>query len=124
MTLTSDGTTVYECRSAEDVVDLLYGAARAFGIAIAGAFKEIQGRLSEVPTRGASTADTEESEEAVIEKREAGPDEPAARRVQWHPADWGDWPVIGATPPANEIADPCRRRPPHGAPRGPRKRTR
>jgi DNA-binding transcriptional MerR regulator len=36
MTLISDGTTVYECRSAEEVVDLLQGGQGVFGIAISG----------------------------------------------------------------------------------------
>src|SRR5690606_11149987 len=46
ITLISDGTTVYECRSAEEVVDLLQGGQGVFGIAIGGAFKEIKGSLS------------------------------------------------------------------------------
>ena len=49
MTLISDGTTVYECRSAEEVVDLLQGGQGVFGIAISGAFKEIQGSLADLP---------------------------------------------------------------------------
>src|SRR6185436_5582586 len=49
MTLISDGTTVYECRSAEEVVDLLQGGQGVFGIAIGGAFKEIQGSLADLP---------------------------------------------------------------------------
>jgi DNA-binding transcriptional MerR regulator len=49
ITLISDGTTVYECRSAEEVVDLLQGGQGVFGIAIGGAFKEIQGSLSQLP---------------------------------------------------------------------------
>ena len=54
ITLISDGTTVYECRSPEEVVDLLQGGQGVFGIAIGGAFKEIQGSLSHLPAeRGA-----------------------------------------------------------------------
>src|SRR5690348_17836533 len=34
ITLISDGTTVYECRSPEEVVDLLQGGQGVFGIAI------------------------------------------------------------------------------------------
>lgn len=49
ITLISDGTTVYECRSPEEVVDLLQGGQGVFGIAIGGAFKEIQGSLSRLP---------------------------------------------------------------------------
>src|SRR5262249_35645144 len=58
MTLISDGTTVYECRSAEEVVDLLQGGQGVFGIAIGGAFKEIQGTLADLPA--GSTAEAPE----------------------------------------------------------------
>ncbi|GIG56459.1 putative HTH-type transcriptional regulator [Longispora fulva] len=50
ITLISDGTTVYECRSPEEVVDLLQGGQGVFGIAIGGAFKEIQGTLAHLPS--------------------------------------------------------------------------
>jgi DNA-binding transcriptional MerR regulator len=76
MTLISDGTTVYECRSAEEVVDLLQGGQGVFGIAIGGAFKEIQGSLADLPVATA----TEESAPADGD----GPavDELAARRAR------------------------------------------
>lgn len=54
ITLISDGTTVYECRSAEEVVDLLQGGQGVFGIAIGGAFKEIEGSLSHLPAEPAA----------------------------------------------------------------------
>ncbi|WP_430790872.1 MerR family transcriptional regulator [Actinoplanes sp. G11-F43] len=54
ITLISDGTTVYECRSPEEVVDLLQGGQGVFGIAIGGAFKEIQGSLSHLPAEPAT----------------------------------------------------------------------
>jgi DNA-binding transcriptional MerR regulator len=54
ITLISDGTTVYECRSPEEVVDLLQGGQGVFGIAIGGAFKEIQGSLSHLPSEPAT----------------------------------------------------------------------
>lgn len=56
ITLISDGTTVYECRSPEEVVDLLRGGQGVFGIAIGGAFKEIQGSLSHLPVEPVSPA--------------------------------------------------------------------
>jgi DNA-binding transcriptional MerR regulator len=75
ITLISDGTTVYECRSPEEVVDLLQGGQGVFGIAIGGAFKEIQGSLSQLP-----------AEPAVISEPDAAPvvagDELAARRAR------------------------------------------
>jgi DNA-binding transcriptional MerR regulator len=78
MTLISDGTTVYECRSAEEVVDLLQGGQGVFGIAIGGAFKEIQGSLADLPATG-GTAD--EEPEVDAEDSEAM-DELAARRAR------------------------------------------
>jgi DNA-binding transcriptional MerR regulator len=56
ITLISDGTTVYECRSPEEVVDLLQGGQGVFGIAIGGAFKEIQGSLAHLPAERATEA--------------------------------------------------------------------
>ncbi|MGH3681795.1 MAG: MerR family transcriptional regulator, partial [Natronosporangium sp.] len=56
ITLISDGTTVYECRSAEEVVDLLQGGQGVFGIAISGAFKEIKGSLSHLSADGGEPA--------------------------------------------------------------------
>jgi DNA-binding transcriptional MerR regulator len=79
MTLISDGTTVYECRSAEEVVDLLQGGQGVFGIAISGAFKEIQGSLAELPA--ASGAD-EEAEPQPEGDRASTMDELAARRAR------------------------------------------
>jgi DNA-binding transcriptional MerR regulator len=49
LTLISDGTTVYECRSPEEVVDLLQGGQGVFGIAIGGACREIEGTLMSLP---------------------------------------------------------------------------
>jgi DNA-binding transcriptional MerR regulator len=48
ITLLSDGTTVYECTSPEEVVDLLQGGQGVFGIAVGGAFREIQGSLAQI----------------------------------------------------------------------------
>ena len=53
ITLLSDGTTVYECTSAEEVVDLLAGGQGVFGIAVSGALKELHGSLSQVPSERA-----------------------------------------------------------------------
>src|SRR5262249_11373916 len=41
ITLFSDGTTVYECTSPEEVVDLLQGGQGVFGIAVSGAIRDI-----------------------------------------------------------------------------------
>lgn len=71
ITLISDGTTVYECRSPEEVVDLLQGGQGVFGIAIAGAFREIQGSLAHLP-----------AESGAEVHAPAGDDELSARRAR------------------------------------------
>jgi DNA-binding transcriptional MerR regulator len=81
ITLISDGTTVYECRSPEEVVDLLQGGQGVFGIAIGGAFKEIKGSLEHLP------AERAEGEPALPGTDDGAPGEPvsdelAARRAR------------------------------------------
>jgi DNA-binding transcriptional MerR regulator len=49
ITLFSDGTTVYECTSAEEVVDLLQGGQGVFGIAVSGAMRELTGAIADFP---------------------------------------------------------------------------
>ena len=46
----SDGASVYECRSADEVIDLLQGGQGVFGIAIGGVWREIEGSLHELPS--------------------------------------------------------------------------
>ncbi len=49
LTLMSDGATVYECTSAEEVVDLLQGGQGVFGIAVGRVWQEVEGSLAELP---------------------------------------------------------------------------
>jgi DNA-binding transcriptional MerR regulator len=57
VTLMSDGATVYECTSNDEVIDLLQGGQGVFGIAIGGVWREIEGSLAELPSeRTASDA--------------------------------------------------------------------
>jgi DNA-binding transcriptional MerR regulator len=69
VTLMSDGASVYECRSASEVIDLLQGGQGVFGIAIGGVWREVEGSLSELP-----------SERAVKDSVDLPGDELAARR--------------------------------------------
>jgi DNA-binding transcriptional MerR regulator len=86
ITLISDGTTVYECRSPEEVVDLLQGGQGVFGIAIGGAFKEIQGSLAHLPAERAGGEPAGEPEPAAPGPGAADDsviaDELAARRAR------------------------------------------
>ncbi len=69
VTLMSDGASVYECTSSDEVIDLLAGGQGVFGIAIGGVWREIEGSLSELP-----------SEKASQDVDDTGGDELAARR--------------------------------------------
>ena len=83
VTLMSDGASVYECRSADEVIDLLQGGQGVFGIAIGGAFKEIQGTLSHLPA-DASAGVADEGDELVADEPDDSvvSDELAARRAR------------------------------------------
>jgi DNA-binding transcriptional MerR regulator len=74
ITLLSDGTTVYECTSNEEVVDLLRGGQGVFGIAVSGALRELVGSLAHLPGERADGAG-EEPDTSVT-------DEPSRRRQQ------------------------------------------
>ena len=56
----SDGASVYECTSNDEVIDLLQGGQGVFGIAIGGVWREIEGTLAELPSE--RTADDEHAE--------------------------------------------------------------
>ena len=65
VTLMSDGASVYECRSADEVIDLLQGGQGVFGIAIGGVWREIEGSLSELPSERAVQEDNHSDELAA-----------------------------------------------------------
>ncbi len=50
VTLMSDGASVYECTSNDEIIDLLQGGQGVFGIAIGGVWSEIEGTLAELPS--------------------------------------------------------------------------
>ena len=50
VTLMSDGVSVYECTSADEVVDLLQGGQGVFGIALGRVWREVEGDLAELPS--------------------------------------------------------------------------
>jgi DNA-binding transcriptional MerR regulator len=49
ITLMSDGASVYECTSADEVIDLVQGGQGVFGIAVGRVWREIEGSLAELP---------------------------------------------------------------------------
>lgn len=49
ITLMSDGASVYECTSEQEVIDLVRGGQGVFGIAVGRVWREVEGTLAELP---------------------------------------------------------------------------
>ncbi|WP_342357807.1 MerR family transcriptional regulator [Nesterenkonia sp. AY15] len=49
ITLMSDGASVYECTSADEVIDLVQGGQGVFGIAVGRVWREVEASLVELP---------------------------------------------------------------------------
>jgi hypothetical protein len=73
----SDGVTVYECTSTDEVVDLLAGGQGVFGIALGRIWKEVDGTLAELP---AERAEKGESADGLADGTDAS-DELSRRRA-------------------------------------------
>lgn len=54
VTLMSDGASVYECTSAQDVFDLVQGGQGVFGIAVGRVWREVENELSYLPSVNAA----------------------------------------------------------------------
>ena len=50
ITLMSDGASVYECTSADEVIDLVQGWQGVFGIAVGRVWREVEGELASLPS--------------------------------------------------------------------------
>jgi DNA-binding transcriptional MerR regulator len=77
LTLMSDGVSVYECTSTDEVVDLLAGGQGVFGIALGRIWREVDGTLAELPAERAEKGDGQDGESDGSNSR----DELAARRA-------------------------------------------
>jgi DNA-binding transcriptional MerR regulator len=77
LTLMSDGVSVYECTSTDEVVDLLAGGQGVFGIALGRIWQEVDGTLAELPSERAQKPDGKAGQDA---SGNSG-DELAARRA-------------------------------------------
>ena len=58
MTLMSDGATVYECSSPDEVVDLLQGGQGVFGIAVGVVWRDVEAALSQLRGERVDTGET------------------------------------------------------------------
>ncbi len=74
VTLMSDGVSVYECTSPDEVVDLLQGGQGVFGIALGRVWQEVEGSLAQLPS--------ERAEDDDVDPTAAAADELARRRVR------------------------------------------
>ncbi len=79
LTLMSDGASVYECTSPDEVVDLLAGGQGVFGIALGRVWQEVDGTLAQFPGERALATPAAADSPAV--PAPAG-DELARRRAQ------------------------------------------
>ena len=78
LTIMSDGASIYECRSADEVVDLVRGGQGVFGIAVGSVWREVEGSLASLPSEapeGSPSAATDLDQSAAT-------DELAARRAR------------------------------------------
>ncbi|MDG4858203.1 MerR family transcriptional regulator [Streptomyces sp. T-3] len=58
LTLMSDGATVYECTSPDEVVDLLQGGQGIFGIAVGVVWRDVEAALSQLHGERVDTGET------------------------------------------------------------------
>jgi DNA-binding transcriptional MerR regulator len=77
VTLMSDGVSVYECTSPDEVIDLLAGGQGVFGIAIGRVWQEIEGSLSQLPSDQSEYA---VSDSDISDSSAQGNDELSMRR--------------------------------------------
>ncbi len=69
ITLMSDGATVYECTSPDEVVDLVQGGQGVFGIAVGRVWREVEADLVHLPAEAADPAPSPNDELAARRKR-------------------------------------------------------
>ncbi len=69
LTLMSDGASVYECTSEDEVIDLVRGGQGVFGIAVGKVWREVEGTLSRLPSERTSGAPTLSDDELSTRRR-------------------------------------------------------
>jgi DNA-binding transcriptional MerR regulator len=82
VTLMSDGVSVYECTSADEVVDLLQGGQGVFGIALGRVWREVEGDLAVLPAVRAEDGFMPVDLRAPLGSRAAAQDDLAKRRLR------------------------------------------
>jgi DNA-binding transcriptional MerR regulator len=69
ITLMSDGASVYECTSADEVIDLVQGGQGVFGIAVGRVWREVEGSLAELPGERPGEDPTEHPDDELANRR-------------------------------------------------------
>ena len=69
VTLMSDGVSVFECTSDDEVIDLLRGGQGVFGIALGSVWRDIEGTLAKLPAEAAVEVAPAVSDELALRRR-------------------------------------------------------
>ncbi len=69
ITLMSDGASVYECHSPDEVVDLVQGGQGVFGIAVGRVWREVEADLVELPSESPEAPASPSDELAARRRR-------------------------------------------------------
>jgi DNA-binding transcriptional MerR regulator len=71
VTLMSDGVSVFECTSDDEVIDLLRGGQGVFGIALGVVWRSIEGTLAELPAERAEAEPVPHAHDELSQRRRA-----------------------------------------------------
>jgi DNA-binding transcriptional MerR regulator len=71
VTLISDGVSVFECTSDDEVIDLLRGGQGVFSIALGGVWRDIEPTLSELPAERAEVDEPQQPHDELSRRRSA-----------------------------------------------------
>jgi DNA-binding transcriptional MerR regulator len=69
ITLLSDGSSVYECTSQDEIIDLLAGGQAVFGIAVGRVVREMEGQLAQLPSERAESGSSSAADELAARRR-------------------------------------------------------
>ena len=73
ITLMSDGASIYECASPDEIIDLLAGGQGVFGIAVGKVWHEVEGSLASLQGEvNGETVGTENSDELSLRRKAKG----------------------------------------------------
>lgn len=71
ITLMSDGASVYECTSDDEVIDLVRGGQGVFGIAVGSVWREVEGQLAQLPSERTGAVEVDHPADELSARRRA-----------------------------------------------------